>query len=205
MSKLAVSHGARWAVIALAATTGFVAAAVAWSTHTGWSRCERILGEINVKLDRVVERQQPAPRPDPAKRYVVPIARSADADRAASPEAMRRSIEHPVMATAMQMLIGGVALAIGGAARGESMPLHASATAWLAVAYLAVFGSIIGFTAYDWLLRNARPVVATSYAYVNPIIAVLIGAALHGEALGWSTLVANVLIVSAVMLALRRK
>jgi drug/metabolite transporter (DMT)-like permease len=113
--------------------------------------------------------------------------------------------EHPVMATAMQMLIGGVALAIGGLGRGEPLPLHASTTAWLAVAYLVVFGSIIGFTAYDWLLRNARPVVATSYAYVNPIIAVLIGAALHGEVLGWSTLVANILIVSAVMLALRRR
>ena len=55
-----------------------------------------------------------------------------------------------------------------------------------------------------WLLRNARPVVATSYAYVNPVLAVLIGAALYGEPLGWTTVVANVLIVGAVMLALTR-
>jgi drug/metabolite transporter (DMT)-like permease len=63
---------------------------------------------------------------------------------------------------------------------------------------------VIGFTAYSWLLRNARPVVATSYAYVNPILAVLIGALLSGEPLGISTVVANALIVGAVMLALSK-
>ena len=65
-----------------------------------------------------------------------------------------------------------------------------------------VFGSLIAFTAYNWLLRNARPVVATSYAYVNPILAVLIGAALYGEALGVTTVVANLLIIGAIALAL---
>ena len=111
----------------------------------------------------------------------------------------------PGMATALQMVIGGCALALVGFARGESLPAHASATAWLSIVYLAIFGSIVGFTAYDWLLRNARTVVATSYAYVHPIIAVLIGAAFYNETLTWTTLVANVLIVSAIMLALRRK
>jgi drug/metabolite transporter (DMT)-like permease len=109
------------------------------------------------------------------------------------------------MLPAMQMLIGGALLASIGAVRGERLPLDASATSWLAVAYLAVFGSLVGFTAYSWLLRNARPVVATSYAYVNPIIAVLAGALLYGEPLGATTLVANVMIVAAVMIALRRK
>ena len=61
---------------------------------------------------------------------------------------------------------------------------HASTASWLALVYLCVFGSLVAFTAYNWLLRNARPVVATSYAYVNPILAVLIGAALSGEPLG---------------------
>ena len=103
---------------------------------------------------------------------------------------------------ALQMLTGGTVLGIVALLRGEHMPAHAGAQAWLALAYLIVFGSIVGFTAYAWLLRNARPVVATSYAYVNPVLAVLIGAALRGEPLGWSTLVANVLIVGAVMLAL---
>lgn len=105
---------------------------------------------------------------------------------------------------ALQMLIGGTILIVAGLVHGESIPVHASAKAWLSVAYLFVFGSVVGFTAYAWLLRNARPVVATSYAYVNPILAVLFGAALDGEPLGWTTLVANVLIVGAVMLALRR-
>jgi drug/metabolite transporter (DMT)-like permease len=99
------------------------------------------------------------------------------------------------------MLTGGVVLAVVATLRGEHIPTHAPASSWLAVGYLVVFGSILGFTAYAWLLRNARPVVATSYAYVNPVLAVLIGAALHGEPLGWTTALANILIVGAVMLA----
>jgi drug/metabolite transporter (DMT)-like permease len=106
---------------------------------------------------------------------------------------------------ALQMLVGGGVLAVAGFARGEAIPAHASAQSWLALVYLIVFGSLVAFTAYAWLLRNARPVVATSYAYVNPILAVLFGAALYGETLGWSTVVANVLIVGAVMLALLRR
>lgn len=102
---------------------------------------------------------------------------------------------------AVQMLAGGLVLAIVATLRGEHLPAHTPATSWLALGYLVVFGSIIGFTAYSWLLRHARPVVATSYAYVNPVLAVLIGAALYGEPLGWTTLVANILIVGAVMLA----
>ena len=109
------------------------------------------------------------------------------------------------MLPAMEMLTGGVALALVAALRGERLPLHASTGSWIALAYLWVFGSLVAFTAYNWLLRNTRPVVATSYAYVNPIIAVVIGAALSGEPLGISTLVANALIVGAVMLALRRR
>ena len=102
---------------------------------------------------------------------------------------------------AVQMLGGAVVLAIVATLRGEHLPAHVPVTSWLALGYLVVFGSLVGFTAYSWLLRHARPVVATSYAYVNPILAVFIGAALYGEPLGWTTLVANVLIVGAVMLA----
>jgi drug/metabolite transporter (DMT)-like permease len=102
------------------------------------------------------------------------------------------------------MLVGGALLAIAGMLHGERLPTHASTESWLALAYLIVFGSLIGFTSYNWLLRNARPVVATSYAYVNPILAVLIGAVLSGEPLGITTVVANALIVGAVMLALAK-
>ncbi|HTL32739.1 MAG TPA: EamA family transporter [Kofleriaceae bacterium] len=102
----------------------------------------------------------------------------------------------------LQMLTGGLALGLLALVRGERFPLDAHATSWLALVYLFVFGSLVGFTAYAWLLRNTRPTIATSYAYINPILAVLIGAALYGEPLGWTTLIANILIVGAVMLAL---
>lgn len=105
---------------------------------------------------------------------------------------------------ALQMLMGAAALFVGAMLRGERWPAHASRDAYLSLVYLWSFGSVIGFTAYGWLLANARPVVATSYAYVNPILAVLLGAALYGEPLGWTTVVANILIVIAVMLALRK-
>jgi drug/metabolite transporter (DMT)-like permease len=105
---------------------------------------------------------------------------------------------------AMQMLAGGVVLAVTAVIHGERLPLHASAQSWLALGYMTVLGSLVGFTAYSWLLRNARPVVATSYAYVNPILAVLIGSLLSGEPLGITTVVANALIVGAVMLALAK-
>jgi drug/metabolite transporter (DMT)-like permease len=106
------------------------------------------------------------------------------------------------LASAMQMLAGGAVLAAVAMVRGERLPAYASTASWLALGYLLVFGSLVAFTAYNWLLRNARPVVATSYAYVNPILAVLIGAAVSGEALGVTTLIANVLIVGAIALAL---
>lgn len=108
-----------------------------------------------------------------------------------------------LMRPAMQMLMGSGSLLVGALVRGEHWPAHASTEAYLCLVYLFLFGSVIGFTAYAWLLAHARPVVATSYAYVNPILAVLLGSALKGEALGWTTAVANVLIVTAVMLALR--
>jgi drug/metabolite transporter (DMT)-like permease len=104
----------------------------------------------------------------------------------------------------LQMLTGGFVLAIAAPIHGESLPVNASTDSWLALAYLLVFGSLVGFTAYMWLLRNARPAIATSYAFVNPVLAVLIGATLYREPLGWSTLVANVMIVAAVMLVLTR-
>lgn len=110
----------------------------------------------------------------------------------------------PFMLPAVQMLIGGVLLGTLGLASGERIATETTTQAWLGMLYLAVAGSLIGFTAYSWLLRNARPVIATSYSYVNPIIAVLFGAAISGEALGITTFVANAMIVLAVVLALRK-
>ncbi len=110
----------------------------------------------------------------------------------------------PFLLPAVQMLIGGVMLATLGLVSGERISTDTSGQTWLGLLYLAIAGSLIGFTAYSWLLRNARPVIATSYSYVNPIIAVLFGAAISGEALGITTFVANAMIVLAVILALRR-
>lgn len=116
----------------------------------------------------------------------------------------RMSSPGPLTGPATQMISGGVMLLAIGTLRGEALPAHASTTAWVSLVYLCVFGSLVAFTAYNWLLRNARPIVATSYAYVNPILAVLIAAALYGEPLGPTTAIANVLIVAAVLLALRK-
>jgi len=110
----------------------------------------------------------------------------------------------PFMLPAVQMLTGGVMLGTLGLVTGERISTETSTGAWLGLGYLTVAGSLIGFTAYSWLLRNTRPVVATSYSYVNPVIAVLVGAALYGEPLGATTFIANGMIVGAVLLALRK-
>ena len=107
--------------------------------------------------------------------------------------------------TALQLLCGGAGFMVAALVSGQRLPAHPSAQAWLALAYLVVFGSLVGFTSYAFLLRRARPAVATSYAYVNPVLAVLIGAALHGESLGWTTAVANALIVGGLLLVLVRR
>lgn len=103
---------------------------------------------------------------------------------------------------AMQMIVGGAAVGAIALARGERIPMDAPVDAWLAVLYLMIAGSLIAFTAYAWLLRNTRPAVATSYAFVNPAIAVLVGAVLGGEVLGASTIVATGLIVAAVAIVI---
>ncbi len=110
----------------------------------------------------------------------------------------------PFLLPAMEMLTGAVVLVLGAALRGERLPVDANTKSWLALAYLWLFGSLVAFTAYSWLLRNTRAVVATSYAYVNPILAVIIGAVLSGEPLGATTIIANLLIAGAVFLALKR-
>ena len=107
------------------------------------------------------------------------------------------------MLPAMEMLTGGAVLAIVGGLRGEQLSHDVSATAWLALGYLWLFGSLVAFTAFTWLLRNTRAATATSYAYVNPGVAVVLGTLISGEPLGATTLVANALIVAAVWLVLR--
>ena len=87
----------------------------------------------------------------------------------------------PFMSAAGQMMCGSVWMLLAAVLTGERFDAVPSLDATLAVAYLIVFGSIVAFTAYIWLLHNVRPALATSYAYVNPPIAVLFGVLLVGE------------------------
>jgi len=88
------------------------------------------------------------------------------------------------MNTAAQMLCASLALLVVGFASGEHLPAHPTVRATAAAVYLAVFGSIVAFSAYLYVLKHARPALATSYAYVNPPVAVLFGVLLAGEHVG---------------------
>lgn len=109
----------------------------------------------------------------------------------------------PAMATAMQMLAGGLLLLLTGLFLGETKGFDVQAvstTSWLALAYLTVLGSLVAFSAYSWLVRNTAPTLVATYAYVNPVVAVFLGWLLVDEPVGWRTLFAAVLIVSSVVL-----
>lgn len=109
----------------------------------------------------------------------------------------------PLLGTGMEMLIGGALLLLAGLATGEGAQLHLEALSLrsgLALGYLIVFGSIVAFSAYVWLLRVVPPARAATYAYVNPVVAVFLGWALAGEVITPLTLVAAAVIVIAVAL-----
>src|SRR6478672_1102671 len=110
-----------------------------------------------------------------------------------------RDLPSPFMSSAAQMLCGGAAMCIVGAAVGERFDGMPSAHGLAAFAYLIVFGSIIGFSSYIWLLHHVRPALASSYAYINPAIAVALGAWLAGERFGSHELVAMGVILLGVV------
>ncbi len=111
----------------------------------------------------------------------------------------RQDMPSGPMNTAAQMLCASVALLAFGFLNGEHLPSHPGTQATLALIYLAVFGSIIAFSAYLYVLKHARPALATSYAYVNPPVAVLLGILLAGEHLGPYDLVGMAVILLGVM------
>lgn len=96
----------------------------------------------------------------------------------------RQDMPKGPMNTAAQMLCASVSLSIIALLHGERFPAHPEPGATAALAYLIVFGSIIAFSAYLYVLKTVRPALATSYAYVNPPVAVLFGVALAGEHVG---------------------
>ncbi|NUO79207.1 drug/metabolite exporter YedA [candidate division KSB1 bacterium] len=109
----------------------------------------------------------------------------------------------PFMSTAMQMLCGGGLLFLAGLLSGEASTFSFSALSTrslVALAYLAIFGSLIAFTAYVWLLRVTTPARVSTYAYVNPVIALILGYAFASEALTPRSILAAAIIVAAVVL-----
>ena len=119
--------------------------------------------------------------------------------------AMTRKLPLPqskVMSSGAQMLAGGVFLTLAASAFGEFRNFHPSAVsrgAWFALLYLIVAGSIIGFTAYVWLIHHESPTKVGTYAYVNPIVAVLVGYFLGGEALSSRTILGTLCVLISVI------
>lgn len=107
----------------------------------------------------------------------------------------------PVVSAGLQMLHGGVFLLVFGLALGEGRNLDPSAwsgRSLAGLAYLIVFGSIVAFSSYAWLVRNVRATVVSTYAYVNPVVAIFLGWLLAGEPLNPTTFLAAALILGAV-------
>lgn len=110
--------------------------------------------------------------------------------------------ESKVMSSGAQMLAGGILLTLTAAMLGEFRGFHmqtVSVRAWLALAYLIVAGSIVAFTAYVWLIHHESPTKVGTYAYVNPVVAVVIGYFLGGEAIGARTVLGTLLILVSVV------
>ena len=108
-----------------------------------------------------------------------------------------------VMSSGVQMLAGGIFLALASSALGEFRNFHPSTVsraAWLSLLYLIVAGSIIAFTAYVWLIHHESPTKVGTYAYVNPVVAVLLGYFLGGEALGPRTVLGTLSVLISVIL-----
>ena len=108
------------------------------------------------------------------------------------------------MSSAAQMIAGGALLAISSAAMSEPIPATVTAEAWLALLYLVVFGSLLAYGAYVYLVREVSPGALATHAFVNPVIAVAVGVGLLGESVGLRTLLAAGLIVVAVALIVGR-
>ena len=111
--------------------------------------------------------------------------------------------DSPLLSTGMEMLMGGAALVLVGLATGEAGDVNVAAMSGkslLALLYLTTFGSLVGFTAYVWLLRVGSPTRAATYAYVNPVVAVFLGWLLASEPITPRTILATLVIVGGVVL-----
>ncbi len=108
-----------------------------------------------------------------------------------------------ILTAGMQMLSGGLVLSLVSLMAGEWSNFNVAAVSrnsWFGLIYLIVFGSLIGFTAYSWLLKNAQPAMVATYAYVNPVVAVFLGWLIAGESFTTQMLVGASVIVGSVVL-----
>ena len=111
--------------------------------------------------------------------------------------------ESPLLSASMQMLSAGVFLSVAGLATGEASSVHADSFAAkpvLAFVYLVLVGSLVAFSAYAWLLKNVRISIVSTYAFVNPVVAVALGTLFLSEPIRWTTITAGAAIVVAVVL-----
>jgi drug/metabolite transporter (DMT)-like permease len=120
----------------------------------------------------------------------------------------RRSALHPdaIMSAAMSLLAGAALLLLAGLVTGEAAglsPAQVSLKSFLGLAYLAVFGSLVAYSAYFWLLQRCPPALVATHTYVNPVVALLLGWALAGEAVSARTLLSAAAVVAAVALVSR--
>jgi drug/metabolite transporter (DMT)-like permease len=112
----------------------------------------------------------------------------------------------PLTSTALSLFSGGLVLVVGGVVAGESLDLGAfSAKSVAAFFYLVVVGSIVAFSAYSWLLTHAPISKVSTYAYVNPVIAVLLGAVFLSEDVAVATLAGMALVLASVWVIVRRE
>jgi drug/metabolite transporter (DMT)-like permease len=114
----------------------------------------------------------------------------------------RMDMPHGAMASAAQMFAGGVVLILASLLSGERWPQEATEKSVWAIAYLVIFGSFIAYSAYLFLLKAVRPALATSYAFVNPIVAMFLGVWLANESIGRTEYVALLIIIVGVLLVL---
>jgi drug/metabolite transporter (DMT)-like permease len=111
----------------------------------------------------------------------------------------------PMLGVAMQSLAGGIGLWIAGFFTGEMRALHLttiSLRSWIALAYLMIFGSMIGFTAYLYILKNSTAARVGTYAFVNPVVALFLGWLFVGESITLRTVMAAAVILTAVLLVI---
>jgi drug/metabolite transporter (DMT)-like permease len=159
------------------------------------------IGGVSVLVSRSLSLRLGEAPIDPAGAVALVIA-SISWSIASSLSRILKLPESKAMSSGAQMLAGGILLAMVAAILGEYRGFRiqaVSGSAWFALAYLIVAGSLIGFTAYVWLIHHESPTKVGTYAYVNPVVAVIVGYFLGGETVGRRTVLGTLLVLVSVV------